>query len=53
VQKEERRTGAEVFGLSGAVGDDPLILVEQDAFGILLDARQRNGQRARDVTRGE
>ena len=28
MQQEERRTGARVFFLSGAVGDDPLVLVD-------------------------
>jgi hypothetical protein len=34
LQKEERRTGARVFILSGAVGDDPLIFFELNILNI-------------------
>jgi hypothetical protein len=34
LQKEERRTGARVFILSGAVSDDPLIFFELDVLNI-------------------
>ena len=36
VQHEERRTGARMFVRSGAVGDDPLIFIEIDAFNVYL-----------------
>jgi hypothetical protein len=34
LQKKERRTGARMFILSGAVGDDPLIFFELDVLNI-------------------
>ena len=45
MQKNERRTGAGVFIRSGAVGDDPLVLVQRHAFRGILDACQRDGER--------
>ena len=50
VQKEERRTGARVFILSGAVGDDPLVFIESHACWIDFEFIQWNGDRARNVT---
>lgn len=46
LQKEERRTGARMFILSGAVCDDPLIFFECDVFNIDFEISQRNIDRA-------
>ena len=53
VQEEERRTGARVFVLSGAVGDDPLILFERDASEAVLESFKGDGDCAFDVTLNE
>ena len=37
MQKEERRTGALVFVLSGTVGDDPLVFIERHLCKLSLD----------------
>ena len=46
MQKEERRTGALVFVLSGTVRDDPLVFIERHLSKLSLDRAQRNGNRA-------
>ena len=53
VQKEERRTGARVFVLSGAVGDDPLIFIESYDGRVGFDLIHWNIERAWDVTQRE
>ena len=50
LQKDKRRTGARVFLQSGAVGDDPLGLVQVYACWICFDLSQRNGQCTGNVT---
>jgi len=50
LQKDERRTGAGVFVLSGAVGDDPLRLVEIQTVRIFIDRAKRNIECARNMT---
>ena len=42
LKHEERRTGARVFILSGAVGNDPLILIERHVCDIALELTQWN-----------
>ena len=46
LQKEERRTGAQVFVLSGTVGDDPLVFKERHFRKVPFDRAQRNGDGA-------
>jgi len=50
MQKEERRTGALVFVLSGAVGNDPLVFLECETCDISFDLTQRNGDRSHGMT---
>ena len=50
IQEQERRTGARVFVLSGAVGDDPLTLFERETFDVGLEIAERNGDGSRGVT---
>ena len=42
MQQEERRTGARVFVLSGAVGDDPGVLSEAYIGNIVFELTQGN-----------
>ncbi len=49
LEHKERRTGARVFVLSGAVGDDPLVFGEVEVGGVGFDLTQRNVDRAFDV----
>ena len=49
IQKEERRTGARMFILSGTVCDDPLVFLEREACDISFDLAQRNGDRAHSM----
>jgi len=50
LQKDKGRTGACVLLQSGAVGDDPPILVQVQAGWVGFDVKQGNGQSAGDVT---
>ena len=50
VHHEERRTGARVFVLSGAVGDDPLAFFEREVANISLDIIERNRDRSSGMT---
>ena len=42
LQKEERRTGARMFILSGTVGNDPLIFFKRDVCNIRFENTQQN-----------
>ncbi len=50
LQKEERRTGARVFVLSGAIGDDPLLFFEREIADVVFKIIQGNGDRANGMT---
>ena len=50
LQKDERRTGACMFILSGTVGDDPLVFIQIQTRWVGLDLTQRNVDRARNMT---
>ena len=50
IQEEERRTGARVFILSGAVGDDPLAFLECEFINIDFEISQRNRDGSRGMT---
>lgn len=52
IQQEERRTGARVFILSGAVGNDPLIFFERKIVDVIFKVDKRNGHGSRGVTFG-
>ena len=52
IQEEERRTGARVFVLSGAVGDDPLVFFEREFIDIRFEISQLNGDGTRGMTGG-
>ena len=50
VQKEERRTGARVFVLSGTVGDDPLVFIQGYDGRVDLDLIDWNIDRTCNMT---
>jgi hypothetical protein len=49
LQKDKRRTGARMFLQSGAIGDDPLVLLQVQAGWICFNLSQRDGEGAGDV----
>ena len=51
MQQDERRTGTCVFLVSGAIGDDPLILIEFQSLGVALDFPKLDVERALHVAR--
>lgn len=51
LQKDKRRTGAGVFILSGAIGDDPLVFREIQPGWVDLKLTQLDVDRTFDVTR--
>lgn len=49
-EHQERRTGAGMFILSGAVGDDPMVFGEAQFCGIRFELSELDIDRTRDVT---
>jgi len=52
MQKDKRRTGARMLIESGAIGDDPLILIKIQSIRVCLDFSKLDVDRALYVTCG-